>query len=890
MAKTTSEIRSAFLEFFARNGHEIVPSASLIPQNDPTLLFNNAGMVQFKDVFTGQQTRPYKRAASSQKCIRISGKHNDLEEVGPSPRHQTFFEMLGNFSFGDYFKEEAIVFAWEFLTKDLDLPKERLAFTYFRGEEGIEPDYEARDLWKKVTGFGDDRIQGLGMADNFWSMGDTGPCGPCSEIYFYRGDNPSAQPFSDQQAPDGSGWMEIWNLVFMQFERSLVDGKGVLAPLPRPSIDTGAGLERLASVVQGVSSNYGVDLLSGLVELTAEIAKKPYGASMSPDDVSMRVVADHARTTAFLIAEGILPEKTGREYVLRRVMRRAIRHGHRLGIREPFLHLVAERVVDTMGDHYPELRERAELIKSVAEGEEVRFRQTIERGLGLLDEKFEAMEREGKTELDGRSAFMLFDTYGFPVDLTAVVCRERGLTVDMAGYEEALKEARDRSKFDGPGDAVQGVYREARALVPGENVAFTGYDRDTDQGRIVALIVDGKLVQEAEPGSTVEVVTERTPFYGAGGGQIGDHGEIRVGEARVTVDDTEKPLTGLVVHQGKLEGGPIRVGDEAQLAIDRERREATRRNHSATHLVHYALRKVLGGHAQQKGSLVGPDRLRFDFTHNSPLEPDEIKEIEQIVNRIILENHPIRTEVLSMAEAKTRGAMMIFEEKYGDTVRLLTMGPSVELCGGTHARETGELGLFKITSEQGVAAGVRRLFATTGLGSLAYVHDYEAKLKSALELTKATPDTLTEKIEKLLERQKKLEQEIQALEKKLITGGGGGIDALLSQAREIGGVKVLGVRVEITNREALRELAEQLRDKLGDAIVLVGAPDGDKASLVLMVSKSITDRYRAGDLIKAVAAHVGGSGGGRPDMAQAGGPNVAGLGAALEAIYGVVQA
>jgi alanyl-tRNA synthetase len=883
--KSTSQVRSAFLEFFARHDHAVVPSSPLIPQNDPTLLFVNAGMVQFKDVFTGKEVRDYRRAASSQKCIRISGKHNDLEEVGPSPRHQTFFEMLGNFSFGDYFKEQAIVMAWEFLTRELELPQDRLAITYFKGENGIAADHEARDLWKKLTGFGDDRVVGLGMSDNFWSMGETGPCGPCSEIYYLRGDEPGGVPFFEGTDAAGRSWMEIWNLVFMQFERSLVNGEGKLEPLPRPSIDTGAGLERLTSVVQGVSSNYGVDLLSELVELTARISGKAYGGSMSPDDVSMRVIADHSRTTAFLIAEGIMPEKTGREYVLRRVMRRAIRHGHRLGIEKPFLFQVADRVVSLMGEVYPELRERRDLILSVAEAEEVRFRQTIERGLGLLEGRFEEMQASGSHELDGRVAFQLYDTYGFPVDLTEVICRERGLALDLKGYEEALEQARQKGAFKGADQAVEGVYREALAEVPGGNIGFSGYDRDRDSARVLALIVGGALAPRAEAGVEVEIVVDHTPFYGESGGQIGDQGTFSWPGGNAVIEDTQKPITGLWVHRGRVETGTLQVGDTVELKVDSARREQTRRNHSATHLLHWALHQVLGGHAQQKGSLVGPERLRFDFAHPSPVTPEEMRRVEDLVNGEILKNHEIRTEVLTMAEARQRGAMMIFEEKYGSTVRMLSMGPSLELCGGTHARRTGDLGFFKVTSEQGVAAGVRRILATTGLGAVAAIHELEDSLNSAAELAKTTPDKLSEKLSRVLDTQKKLEREIETLQRKLLTGSGGGVDSLLGQARTHGDAKVLGLRVEVSDRGALRELAEQLRDKLGNAVVLVAAQDGDKAAIVLTVSKSLTERYKASDLIRAVAAHVGGTGGGRPDMAQAGGPNVAGIDRAVASIH-----
>jgi alanyl-tRNA synthetase len=895
MIQTTAEIRRSFLEFFAERGHTVVPSSSLLPKNDPSLMFNNAGMVQFKDVFTGKETREYNRAASSQKCIRISGKHNDLEAVGPSPRHHTFFEMLGNFSFGDYFKEDAIVFAWDYLTKVVGLPKERLLITYFRGDESIPRDDEAAAIWKKLTGFGEDRIRALG-ADNFWQMGDTGPCGPSSEIFFCNGDVIDPSKLEDEQDAEGNGWMEIWNLVFMQFERTLVDGKIETATLPKPSIDTGAGLERLASVVQGKKSNYGVDLLENLVLEAAEIAKKPYGATMAPDDVSMRVIADHARTSAFLIAEGVMPEKTGREYVLRRVLRRAVRHGHRLGIEQPFLHKVARRVVQTMGEQYPELREREDLIVSVIEGEEVRFRDTIGKGLSMLNERFDSLKEAQVTELPGADAFRLNDTFGFPLDLTMVICAERGFTVDEAGYDSELQRARKMSQLatqGGRGSAVESVYRDALATVPREEVIFTGYERDSDTGKICALVVGGELVDSCDAASgpvDIEVVTDRTCFYGESGGQMGDRGRILQGDAEVIVEDVQKPVGGLFVHRGKLISGKIEKG-EATLEVDSARRNRTRRNHSATHLVHFALRQVLGAHAQQKGSLVGPDRLRFDFTHNAPLTFDEVQKIEQLVNEQVLRNHPVQTEVLTMEQARQRGAMMIFEEKYGDVVRMLTMGPSTELCGGTHARSTGEIGLVKITSEQGVAAGVRRLFATTGEGSLAYVQGLEGSLASAAEAAKTNPDGLIDKITKLFERQKSLEKEVESLKKQMMTGGGaGGIDAMLAAVQEINGAKVLGIKSSVSDRGALRELAEQLRDKLGEAVVLVAAVDGPKVALVVTVSKALSGKLRAGELIKVAAEKVGGSGGGRPDMAQAGGTNVAGIDDAVESIYEAVRA
>jgi alanyl-tRNA synthetase len=886
--RSSADVRRAFLEFFRERGHQVVKSSSVVPSNDPTLLFVNAGMVQFKDVFTGREQRAYKRATSSQKCIRISGKHNDLEAVGPSPRHHTFFEMLGNFSFGDYFKPEAIEFAWDFLTNVLELPKERLICTYFRGEQGIPEDTEARDIWRRVSGFGDDRVRGLGMSDNFWQMGDTGPCGPSSEIYFYNGPEVDLAKFGEEQTPEGIGWVEIWNLVFMQFERTIEGGVARLDPLPAPSVDTGAGLERLASVCAGQLSNYDTDVLRALCDTGAAIANKPYGATREPDDVSLRVIADHARTTAFLIAEGIVPDRTGREYVLRRVMRRAIRHGHRLGIERPFLHEVALKVVELMGGEYPELVERQELIRSVTLAEEERFRQTIERGLGLLEERFDQMKAEGKNVLDGRDAFQLYDTYGFPLDLTEVICSERGYTVDTAGYDAALAEARERSEFKGVDQASLPVYGEVLALLPAGGVRFVGYERDRAQGKIVALIAGGKRVDEVSAGAECELVSDLTPFYGEAGGQIGDQGRIRSDGGRLVVEDTVKPKTGLFVHRGRVDSGTLRTGEAIELEVDVARRDRIRRNHSATHLLHWALRQVLGPHAQQKGSLVGPERLRFDFTHSRPLTPDEIARVEELVNERTLKNTPVRTEVLSMDEARKRGAMMIFEEKYGDVVRMLSMAESTELCGGTHARATGDVGLFKIVSEQGVAAGVRRILAVTGEGALAHLREVEGALADAARAVKTSPAQLVERLEKLVSHERSLEKQIEELQKKLASGGDGGVDALLAKARDVLGVKVLGVRSDVSDRGALRELAEQLRDKLGDSIVLVGSEADGKAQLVLTVSKGLTSRYRAGDLIRGVAQIVGGSGGGRPDMAQAGGTELARLDEAIESIYGAL--
>jgi alanyl-tRNA synthetase len=909
---TSAEVRRAFLDYFHGRGHEIVASAPIVPQNDPTLLFTNAGMVQFKEVFVGKQTRACRRATSSQKCIRISGKHNDLENVGVTARHHTFFEMLGNFSFGDYFKEEAIAYAWELLTKVYALDPARMMITVFGGEQGIAADDEARAIWRKLTGFGDDRIVGLGMKDNFWQMGETGPCGPCTEIHWFYGDVSSGVPYGSlgaEPTPDGLGWTELWNLVFMQFDRSIdadAEGERVgsakLTPLPQPCVDTGAGLERLSSVLQGVTSNYETDLLRSLVDKASEISGKRYQGSQADDDVSMRVIADHARTTAFLIAEGVFPDRVGREYVLRRVMRRAIRHGHRLGIREPFLHEVALDVVRLMGGQYPELERRRELIASVTRQEEERFGETIERGLKILEEEIVRAKRSPDRLLTGATTFKLYDTYGFPADLTQVIAAERGVTVDLEGYERALEGQRARSEGSKVGEvAIDQVWREvldALRIKSGGVVKFLGYDREDAEGVVVAIIKQGQLAIRAMQGEDAILVTDVTPFYGEAGGQVGDKGiiERRGAESmRFEVTETQRHF-GIFSHIGKVTQGGVAVGDPVHLEVDHELRAATRRNHSATHLLHWALRSVLGEQATQKGSLVGPDRLRFDFAHGKPLQSEEITRIEDLVNAKVLTDAPVLTEVLPIEEARNRGAVAIFEEKYGDVVRMLTMTEdSVELCGGTHARALGEIGLFKIVSEQGLAAGVRRLEAATGMNALAYVRSVETTLRGAARIAKAAPAELPDRVQKLLDREKVLEKELSDLKRQTALGnmtssaahvaGEAAALTVLQKARDIPGGKALAERIQVADAATLREVAEQRRDKLGSAVVLMGAASEGKAMLVLTVSKDLTSRYNAGQIIKDIAQMLGGSGGGRPDMAQAGGTQVARLDEALESLY-----
>jgi alanyl-tRNA synthetase len=904
---SASEIRDKFRRYFAERGHEVVASGPIVPANDPTLMFANAGMVQFKDVFTGQETRPYKRATSSQKCIRVSGKHNDLENVGVTARHHTFFEMLGNFSFGDYFKQDAIAYAWQFLTEVLKVPKERLVVTVFGGEGDLPADTEAEEIWHERAGLPKERILRLGAKDNFWSMGDTGPCGPCTEIHFFFGKSaPDLARFGDEPDEQGEGWVEIWNNVFMQFER-LPGGK--LVPLPAQSVDTGMGLERLACVVQGVVSNYDTDLLRPIVELAAKIAGKKYGATLSEDDVSMRVIADHARATAFLVAEGVFPDRDGRAYVLRRIMRRAIRHGHRLGIEKPFLHECALKVVELMGGEYAELRERRALIEQVVKQEEERFRATLKRGLERLSAAAFEKNASGARVLPGAVAFELYDTYGFPLDLQEVIGREQGFTVDMAGFERELERARERSAGSKVGEAaVEAVYKDiakegamsghargtSRAsgtLTDGRapHVShFLGYEVENARSGVRALMRGGEQVQTLAAGEVGEIITAQTPFYAESGGQVGDKGEIRIGGARFTVSDTVRPVEGLVVHRGKLEGGAISVGDEVELEVDRALRAATRRNHSATHLMHLALREVVGPHAMQKGSLVGPDRLRFDYSAGQALTAEQIARIEDLVNERILLNADVTTHVLPMAEAKQRGAIGIFEEKYGEVVRMLTIADSIELCGGTHVKRTGDIGAFKILSDSGIAAGVRRIEAATGMNALRYTRELEHELGEAAALLKASPRELTDKVQRLLDQRKEQARELEQVKRKLASGAGA--RDLASEAKQHDGMHVLGATVDAGDPKALRELADSLRDKLAPAVIALGsAAEDGRVLLVCTVSKELTKRFRAGDLIKELAGIVGGSGGGRPDFAQAGGNDPSKLGEAMARVYELVR-
>ncbi len=858
----SAEIRQRFLDFFRRHGHEVVPSSPLVPANDPTLLFTNAGMVQFKDVFLGLEKRAYARAASSQRCVRAGGKHNDLENVGYTARHHTFFEMLGNFSFGDYFKREAIAYAWEFLTRELALAPDRLWVTVYKDDD------EAADIWLSEIGVDAKRLSRLGEKDNFWSMGDTGPCGPCSEIFYDHGPEVAGGPPGTPEE-DGDRYVEIWNLVFMQYNR---DSKGKLTPLPKPSVDTGMGLERLAAVMQGVHSNYDIDLFQNLIKAVSDLSGAP-----DLTNPSLRVIADHIRSCSFLITDGVLPSNEGRGYVLRRIIRRAARHGHKLGLDGPFLYKLVRPLVAEMGAAYPELKKTQPRIESVLEREEEKFAKTLERGLKILEEDIK--ELSGDT-ISGETVFELYATYGFPVDLTNDIARERGLTLDMQGYGRKMKE---HQELGGAGEQFEVDYSK-RIILEGET-AFTGYESLVDEGEVVALFKTGEPVEALKKGEEGMVVLRRTPFYAESGGQVGDRGTLSAGKTRFEVVDTQKQ--GQVhVHIGRLISGRITKGDRLKAAVDAAHRQATVLNHSATHLMHAALREVLGEHVQQKGSLVTPDRLRFDFSHFEPLKPEELAEVERIVNEQIRENADADVSVMSMDEALDAGAVALFGEKYGEQVRVMRIGFSTELCGGTHVHRAGDIGLFKIVSEGGVAAGIRRIEAVTGPGALAYINQGEVQLQRIAERLRGSREDAETKVEQLQHRVRSLEKELEKLQGKLATGSAG---SLADQAVDVHGVKVLAARVDGTDAKGLREAVDRLRDKLGHAAVVLAAVREDKVSLVAGVTKDLTQQLHAGELIKQVAAQVGGKGGGRADMAQAGGDNPAALDAALAGVTGWVE-
>ena len=873
---TGKEIRERFLKYFADRGHAVVPSSNLIPKNDPTLLFTNAGMNQFKDLFLGLEKRDYIRACSSQKCVRAGGKHNDLENVGRTARHHTFFEMLGNFSFGDYFKKEAIAFAWEFLTGDLKLDRNRLYVSVYKDDD------EAADIWHRQEGVPLERIYRFDE-DNFWSMGDTGPCGPCTEIFWDNGPGTGCDSPDCAVGCDCDRYMEIWNNVFMQFNR---DAAGVMTPLPKPSVDTGMGLERIATVMQGVTSNYDTDLIQGIIHHVEKLSGKRYRED-AKDDVSMRVIADHSRAITFLICDGVLPSNEGRGYVLRRIMRRAARHAKMLGVSEPVLYRMVDAVSSVMGDAYPDLLQREEYIRKVVRAEEERFAETLDNGLRILNDEVAALKGRGLSVIPGETVFKLYDTYGFPVDLTADIVLGEGFTVDEEGFESCMERQRDlaREHWKGSGEErVSAVYKSLHG--EGLRTVFTGYDERTAYSLITAVLRDGVRVAEAGPGEEVDVITESTPFYGESGGQAGDRGEISTGSAHLEVLATLKPLPELTVHRAVVKEGTLRAGDAADLKVADAERSATARNHTATHLLQAALRQVLGDHVKQSGSLVNRDHLRFDFTHFSAMTEEELVRVEDLVNAYIMDNSEVSAREMPLDKAMESGATALFDEKYGDRVRVVRVGDvSAEFCGGTHVRASGDIGLFKIVSESGIAAGVRRIEALTGTGALRYARCLEDERKRIASLLKAEGGDTVDRVARLVARQKELQREIEALQGKLNASASAD---LLAGVRDIGGVKALAVKVGMDDPKGLRELSDTLKDRLGSGVIAIGTEKDGKATLLVAVTKDLTGRFKAGDLIKGLAPIIGGSGGGKPELAQAGGSMPEKLGEALEKLYELV--
>ncbi|EGM9926323.1 alanine--tRNA ligase [Salmonella enterica] len=873
MSKSTAEIRQAFLDFFHSKGHQVVASSSLVPNNDPTLLFTNAGMNQFKDVFLGLDKRNYSRATTSQRCVRAGGKHNDLENVGYTARHHTFFEMLGNFSFGDYFKHDAIQFAWELLTGEnwFALPKERLWVTVY------ETDDEAYEIWEKEVGIPRERIIRIGdnkgapyASDNFWQMGDTGPCGPCTEIFYDHGDHIWGGPPGSPEE-DGDRYIEIWNIVFMQFNRQ---ADGTMEPLPKPSVDTGMGLERIAAVLQHVNSNYDIDLFRTLIEAVAKVT----GAT-DLGNKSLRVIADHIRSCAFLVADGVLPSNENRGYVLRRIIRRAVRHGNMLGAKETFFYKLVGPLIEVMGSAGEELKRQQAQVEQVLKTEEEQFARTLERGLALLDE--ELAKLQGDT-LDGETAFRLYDTYGFPVDLTADVCRERNIKVDEAGFEAAMEEQRRRAR------EASGFGADYNAMIRVDSASeFKGYDHLELNGKVTALFVDGKAVDAINAGQEAVVVLDQTPFYAESGGQVGDKGELKGAGFTFAVDDTQK-YGQAIGHLGKLSAGALKVGDAVQADVDEARRARIRLNHSATHLMHAALHQVLGTHVAQKGSLVSDKVLRFDFSHNEAMKPSEIREVEDLVNAQIRRNLPIETNIMDLDAAKAKGAMALFGEKYDERVRVLSMGDfSTELCGGTHASRTGDIGLFRIISESGTAAGIRRIEAVTGEGAMATVHAQSDRLNDIAHLLKGDSQNLGDKVRAVLERTRQLEKELQQLKDQAAAQESANLS---SKAVDLNGVKLLVSELAGIEPKMLRTMVDDLKNQLGSTVIVLATVVEGKVSLIAGVSKDVTDRVKAGELIGMVAQQVGGKGGGRPDMAQAGGTDAAALPAALASVQGWVSA
>ena len=854
---TTAQIRQQFLDFFASKQHQVVPSSSLIPGNDATLLFNNAGMVQFKDVFLGAESRPYTRATSSQRCVRAGGKHNDLENVGYTARHHTFFEMLGNFSFGDYFKQEAIKFAWEFLTEVVKLPQEKLLVTIYHDDE------EAFEYWSKDIGLSEDRIIRIATSDNFWSMGDTGPCGPCSEIFYDHGEHIWGGPPGTPEE-DGDRFIEIWNLVFMQYNRQ---SDGTMLPLPKQSVDTGMGLERISAILQGVHSNYEIDLFQGLIAAAASVTN-----AQDMDDKSLRVVADHIRSCAFLISDGVMPSNEGRGYVLRRIIRRAVRHGNKLGAQGAFFFKLVAALIEQMGQAYPELAKQQEIIEKVLRIEEEQFGKTLERGLAILEESLSDLKGD---VIPGDLVFKLYDTYGFPADLTADVARERQMTIDHKGFEECMAVQRKTAQQAGKFGADYNEQLKSEKLTE-----FKGYDSTHHSATVVEIFAGGEAVQLLEDGQEGIVILDRTPFYAESGGQTGDTGTISVAGGEFNVTNTTK-LGNAFAHHGAVQGR-IGVNDKVDATIDDARRDSIKKNHTATHILHEALRQLLGEHVGQKGSLVQADRLRFDFSHFEAVTKDELREIERVVNDEIRRNFALNTELMAIDDAKAKGAMALFGEKYDDEVRVVTIGDySIELCGGTHVERAGDIGLFKIVSESGIAAGVRRIEAVTGADAVAYVSEQEQQLSDVAALVKGDSASVLEKVTALLEKSKGLEKQIAQLSDKLASAAGA---SLLDSIVEINGVKLLVANVEGTESKALRGMVDDLKNKIGSGVIALGVASGDKVSLIAGVTKDLTGKVKAGELVNHMASQVGGKGGGRPDMAQAGGSQPENLNAALDSV------
>ncbi|WP_126446303.1 alanine--tRNA ligase [Sulfuricystis multivorans] len=869
----SAEIREKFLKFFESKGHTIVPSSSLVPFDDPTLLFTNAGMNQFKDVFLGFDKRPYTRATTAQKCVRAGGKHNDLENVGYTARHHTFFEMLGNFSFGDYFKRDAIKYAWELLTEVYKLPAEKLWVTVYAEDD------EAYDIWTREVGVPIERTVRIGdnkggryMSDNFWMMGDTGPCGPCTEIFYDHGPGiPGGPPGSPDE--DGDRYIEIWNLVFMQFNR---DEAGVMHPLPKPSVDTGMGLERIAAVLQGVHSNYEIDLMQALVKAAARET-----GQTNPDQPSLRVLADHIRASSFLLADGVIPGNEGRGFVLRRIIRRAIRHGWKLGVRQPFFHRLVPDLVAEMGAAYPELAAAQAKVMEMLKLEEERFFATIEHGMAIVEGQLDAMKQQGAKVFDGATAFKLHDTYGFPLDLTADICREQGMTVDAAAFDAAMAQQKAQAR-------AAGKFKMAAQLdYEGPATHFRGYETLEAKGNILALYKEGAPVNELDEGEQGVVVLDETPFYAESGGQVGDRGVFQSVHGIFAVEDTQKIQANVFGHHGIVKTGKLTVGNGVTAKVDIQARSRTMRHHSATHLMHKALREVLGPHVQQKGSLVDPDKTRFDFAHNAPLTTDEIRKVEALVNAEILANLATEARVMPLAQAQKSGAMMLFGEKYGDEVRVLTIGSSLELCGGTHVSRTGDIGLFKIVSESGVAAGIRRIEAVCGDVALAWVQAQQATLDAVMAVVKAQPQEVAQKVAQAVEHARALEKELARLKAKLAAAQG---DDLASRAVEVKGIKVLAATLEGADVPALRETLDKLKDRLKSAVIVLASVLDRKVSLIAGVTNDLTAKLKAGELVNAVAQQVGGKGGGRPDMAQAGGTQPEHLPAALASVKRWVEA